>query len=94
MRSAVRYQLHYRVYRNCRHGANFFTRHTDHIAGRVHRYRIKRGRKAGGQRAHPHTGTTFQAGIPINLKGDRVAFGHKVTPSDIQNQDGNSLQGY
>jgi hypothetical protein len=35
------------VYGNCRHGANLFTRHTDHIAGGIHGYGIKCGCKSG-----------------------------------------------
>lgn len=57
-------------------GADFFTRHTDHITGGIDGDGVKRGGETGGQGADPDTRPTFEASIPVDLKGDRRTFGH------------------
>lgn len=61
-------------------GADFIAQHTSDITCLIDGNRIKRAGKASGLRANCHTGTTLNAGVPVNVKDDRGTFGHVSFP--------------
>lgn len=60
--------------KNSTHRTNIFAYHTGNIARRVHRNRIKIADEIYGLRAHRHTRTAMNTGIPANVKDNRFVF--------------------